>query len=98
MEDAVIEIMAPDPEEWECYVYAVELLTSYDRHGLLFAGGPMQQPAFEMHALNCVLTARERAQRETRAIEAYLRAQESAARQREAEEAKMNASTDAGIM
>lgn len=73
IERALEDIIAPSIMDHVCFSYAMDLYATYTRHGLLFDGAYMDQPAFEMHVLDCILTAQERAGRETRAAEAKMR-------------------------
>lgn len=85
IEDALEDILDPTLPELQCYIYAMELYAQTDRWGLPLGGGWMHQPSFEMYVINCVATARERADREMRAVEAQQQAEADKAAQDQAQ-------------
>lgn len=73
MEEALDLLMQPELEDALAFEYAIEMLVAYDRHGFYYRGNKSEQPSLYLYALDCVLTARERAHREERAVEASIR-------------------------
>lgn len=74
LEAALDEILVPDRMDHVCHAYAIEQYMAYERFGLPYSGGHAEQPALDMFVLQCVLTAKERADRVQRAIEEQERA------------------------
>lgn len=77
MEEALEMLFQPSHSERLCYEFAIEAFIHQQRHGdFMFPGAYLEQPAMYLYALDCIMTADERARKEERALQAQMQANE----------------------
>lgn len=73
LEEALEYFVDAELIDLKCYAYALEEHFKYERYGFPYRGGHQEQSSLYLYILDCVTTAKERADREKRAVEATIR-------------------------